>query len=60
MNLICKVFGHKWDTSDRYKQNCKRKKCTAWRALMYQRLDPMKPALSWKIFDIERLNFKKL
>jgi len=58
MNLICNIFGHKWDKKDPYEQNCKRRRCLAWRAA-YVRKHPAfgEPASGWRIFDIEKLNF---
>jgi len=56
---LCKLFGHKWDTTGTYEQDCTRKGCGAWRAayeLKYPKFG--EPASGWKIF--EELDFKKL
>ncbi len=47
-NIICRIFGHKWDKSDDYKQPCKR--CYMERWLMYNRYHSLgENPYSWKI-----------
>jgi len=52
MNILCSVFGHKWDKSDKYRQNCKRKFCYVHRALMWNKYKTAigEKAISWRVF----------
>lgn len=57
MNILCKIFGHWWDKSDKYsyKQECRR--CIAVR---YRTVDKVKyaygeKAVGWMIFDLNKL-----
>lgn len=53
-SFFCKLFGHKWDTSDKYEQNCTRSGCLVWRAV-YEKKHPKfgEPVSGWEIFDIK-------
>lgn len=55
MNIVCRIFGHKWDRSNKYKQYCKRKKCSAFRS-KYSYMEK----IHWRTFDLERIKLKKL
>lgn len=55
MNIFCKIFGHWWDKSDKYRQPCIR--CLAVR---YRTVDKIKyaygeKAVGWMIFDLNKL-----
>jgi hypothetical protein len=53
MSLICKILGHKWDTSDRYEQSCTRKGCLTYRTLVANRFPKIgEPAIEWRIIDL--------
>jgi len=60
MNIICKVFGHNWDKSDKARQICKRQNCLVTRYLAFNPLLQMQrhEAWSWKIVDIDKIKFK--
>jgi hypothetical protein len=54
MNIFCKIFGHWWDKSDKYRQPCIR--CLAVR---YRTVDKIKyaygeKAVGWIIFDFKK------
>jgi Prophage protein (DUF1660) len=52
----CKLFGHKWDTQNPYKQYCQRKNCIAHRVLM---ADKITFETTWKVYEIyEIINMK--
>ncbi|PCI28665.1 hypothetical protein COB55_03565 [Candidatus Wolfebacteria bacterium] len=53
MNLTCKLFGHKWDKKDKYRQPCKRKDCYVWRSLMIDRIAyyTWSGKLEWIVFN---------
>ena len=54
MNIFCKIFGHKWDTADKYEQSCKRKNCIVFRTLVENRYpDIGEPKYDWEIIDFE-------
>jgi hypothetical protein len=55
MNIICKIFGHKWDETDKYEQDCKRKHCIAFRTLFekpYPKIGESK--YDWEIIDFNK------
>ena len=61
MNIICKIFGHKWDKTDKYRQECKRNYCLATR---YLAIDKIKHAfgekcISWEIIDIDDIKIRQ-
>lgn len=59
--FICKIFGHKWDTSGKHEQDCTRSGCSAWRAFYVKKYHKFgEPASGWKIFDFDSISFKKL
>ncbi len=37
MSIWCNIFGHKWDTSDKYEQNCMRR--GVWFGELYMKED---------------------
>lgn len=56
---LCKVFGHRWDKSDPYKQPCKR--CRAERHLMWQEHYAVgETPWSWKVIDWDEYFNQKL
>ena len=56
--ILCKLFGHKWDTSDEYYQKCTRNGCLVWRAVYVKKYPKFgEPASGWQIFDIDKLKF---
>ena len=57
MNIICKIFGHKWSKTDKYRQECKRNYCLATRYLV---IDKLKYAsgencVHWRIIDLDTI-----
>jgi len=48
--LLCLIFGHKWDKTDKYRQPCKR--CSVHRDKMYSEHRSMigEKSISWKIY----------
>jgi lipoate-protein ligase A len=50
MNVICKIVGHKWDKSDKYKQQCKRRYCFVTRWLTVGRQQ-----YTWKTTDLDKI-----
>lgn len=53
MKLFCFLFGHKWDTTDKYRQPCKRRNCMTTK---YMTVDRHNNKISFVIFDVD--NFK--
>ena len=56
MNIVCRMFGHRWDeskpVSQSADQSCLRKNCPAHRALMWKRFPKIgEPYLSWRILS---------
>jgi len=60
MNIICKIIGHSWDKTDKYRQDCKRNHCIATRYLAINRLKQMygEKCIDWHIIDIGALKIK--
>lgn len=59
MNIICRIFGHKWGEGE-FRQNCKQKKCSVYRMLVeyphkgkYGQL-----IIDWKIIDFDKINLR--
>lgn len=61
MNLLCKLFGHKWNLNGRFRQPCKRKWCTVYRTLMYDKIAHYfgGNSLTWRIIDLKKVKFPK-
>jgi hypothetical protein len=55
MNILCSIFGHKWDTTDIYEQNCKRKGCIAFITL-FERSYPKigEPKYDYQVIDFDK------
>ena len=58
MRIFCRIFGHKWDKTEKYRQECKR--CLAVR---YRVVDKIKhaygeKAIHWTVLDIGSLKIK--
>lgn len=49
--LSCKIFGHKWDKTNKNEQPCKRHGCKKIRVLMFSRYKMMMgdKSINWKI-----------
>ena len=56
MNILCNIFGHKYDQSQKFKQKCLRKNCYAYRVLILDKLKQMfgEDCLSWRVIDLNK------
>ena len=57
MNIICKLFGHDWNTTDKYDQPCKRNRCLASRWLVVDKIKQAygEKCVEWQVFDLDDL-----
>jgi len=59
--FLCKTFGHIWDKSNQYDQNCLRKGCYVHRVLTRSRFEKIgENPYSWMILDIDDILRKLL
>lgn len=55
MNILCSIFGHKWDKEGKYEQSCKRKKCIAFRTLFVTQFPFFRFSLpEWRVIDFDK------
>jgi hypothetical protein len=54
MKIKCKLFGHDWDETDHYRQECKRKNCYSVRWLVENPFPKInEPLYEWKIIELK-------
>ena len=60
MNLLCKILGHNYDKSDKYRQDCKRKYCLATRWLVINQYKQAigEKCIEWEYTDLDNIKIR--